>query len=142
MNTEFENGHAALSDETRGKLKNLSKSLLRLHKILLDAAKVDYETKNGAIGSVNQYLQLVLDDAHFAWLRKLSALVALVDEAASVRRPASETEAGALIREAKILLNFEDADESFNDKFQTALQKNPDAVFNHNDALRITRTEN
>ncbi|MBA2619981.1 MAG: hypothetical protein H0U87_02145 [Acidobacteria bacterium] len=142
MKTEFENGHNTLSDGTRGKLKTLSKALLRLHKTLLEAAKIDYETKNGAISGVNQYLQLVLDDAHFAWLRKISALVALVDEAASIRRPASETEAVALIREAKILLNFEDADESFNDKFQAALQTNPDAVLNHNDAIGLARTEN
>lgn len=135
MNTEFENGRAALTDETRGKLKNLSKSLLRLHKTLLEAAKVEYEAQNVAIANANQYLQLVLNDAHFAWLRKISALIALVDEAASVRRPASEPEARTLLDEARRLLNFEEADEIFNDKFQIALQKNHDAVVNHNDAL-------
>ncbi|MGC2235128.1 MAG: hypothetical protein WA584_03135 [Pyrinomonadaceae bacterium] len=137
MNTEFENGHETLTDETRRKLKDLSKALLRLHKTLLDAAKIEYETKFGAISSVNQYLQLVIDDPHFAWLRKISALIALVDEAASIRRAASEPDAQALLKEAQILLNFEDADEAFNDKFQAALQKNPDAVINHNDALQI-----
>ena len=43
MNTEFENGQDNLQDETRGRLKDLSKSLLRLHKTLLDAAKTDYD---------------------------------------------------------------------------------------------------
>lgn len=137
MNTEFENGHETLSNETRRKLKDLSKSLLRLHKTLLDAAKIEYETKFGAISGANQYLQLVIDDPHFAWLRKISALIALVDEATSIRRAASETDAQALLGEAQILLNFEDADEDFNDKFQTALQKSPDAVINHNDALGL-----
>lgn len=137
MNTEFENGHETLTDETRKKLKDLSKALLRLHKTLLDAAKIEYEAKFGAISGVNQYLQLVIDDPHFAWLRKLSALIALVDEAASIRRAASEPDAQALLKEAQILLNFEDADEDFNNKFQTALQKNADAVINHNDALQI-----
>jgi predicted transcriptional regulator len=137
MNIDFENGHENLTDETRQKLKDLSKSFLRLHKTLLDAAKAEYEAKNGAITSVNQYLQLVLEDSHFAWLRKISALVALIDEAASIRRAASETDAKALIAEAKKLINFEDADEDFNDKFQAALQKNPDAVLNHNDALGL-----
>lgn len=139
MNTEFENGHDALADETRADLKNLSKSLLRLHKTLLDAAKAEYEAANGKIPSANVYLQLVLDDAHFAWLRKLSSLIALIDEAASIRRPASESEARALLNEAKMLLEFEDADESFNDKFQAALQKNADAVLGHNDALGLLK---
>jgi hypothetical protein len=137
MNTEYENGHEALRDETRQTLKALSKALLRLHKTLLDAAKIEYEAKFGAINGVNEYLQLVLDDPHFAWLRKISALIALVDEAVSIRRTASEPDALALLAEARVLLNFEDENEAFNDKFQTALQKNADAVINHNDALGV-----
>lgn len=135
MAQDFENGHETLNDETRRSLKDLSRAFLRLHKTLLDAAKSDYEARNGAIVSTNHYLQLVLDDQHFAWLRKISALIALIDEAASVRRPASESDARALLKEAHALLNFEHPDEDFNDKFQIALQTNPDAVINHNDAL-------
>ncbi|HEX8248522.1 MAG TPA: hypothetical protein VF599_10145 [Pyrinomonadaceae bacterium] len=127
-----------LNEETRRKLKQLSKAFLRLHKTLLDGAKAEYEAKNGRIASVNQYLQLVLDDPHFAWLRKMSSLIALIDEAVSIRRPAAETEAQALFGEAKLLLSFEDADAEFNDKFQNALQKNPDAVLSYNDALKFT----
>lgn len=137
MTQEFENGHETLTDDTRRNLKDLSRALLRLHKTLLEAAKAEYETVNGKIPNPNVYLQLVLDDAHFAWLRKISALIALIDEAASVRRPATETDARALIDEARVLLNFEHADEDFNDKFQTALQRNPDAVVGHNDALKF-----
>jgi hypothetical protein len=133
MNSDFENEN--LTGETRGKLKDLSKTLLRLHKILLDAAKLEYEAKNGAIAGVNQYLQLVLDDPYFAWLRKFSSLIALIDEAVSIRRAASETEARALLVETKIVLNFEDEDETFNEKFQAALQKNPGAVIGYNEAL-------
>ena len=136
MNKEFENGHDTLTDETRQKLKQLSQAFLRLHKTLLESAKKEYETKNGAIANPNQYLQLVLDDPHFAWLRKISSMIALIDEATSRLRPATESDAQSLIDEAKVLLNFENADENFNDKFQTALQNNSDAVLGHNDALK------
>lgn len=128
-----------LNDETRQNLKDLSKSLLRLHKVLLEGTKSDYEAKNGAINGANHYLQLVLDDPYFSWLRKFSSLVALIDEAVSPRRPANENDAQALLDEAKKLLNFEDADEDFNDKFQNALQNNSDAVVNHNDALKFVK---
>ncbi len=137
MNIESEQVPDILNDATRANLKDLSKAMLRLHKTLLDAAKLDYEAKNGRIESVNQYFQLVIDDSHFAWLRKLSALIALIDEAVSVRRPATETEAQGLFNEAKLLLNFQDADADFNDKFQTALQANADAVLNYNDAIQF-----
>lgn len=128
------NGNEILTDETRQKLKDLSRAMLRLHKTLLEAEKAKYEAANGKISNPYDYLQLVLGDPHFAWLRKISALIALIDEAVSLRRPASETEAQALINETRILLSFEDEDENFNDKFQIALQNNSDAVLNHNDA--------
>jgi hypothetical protein len=137
MNTEFENGHDTLTDETRQTLKDLSKAFLRLHKTLLEATKAEYEAVNGRIPNPNVYLQLVLDHPHFAWLRKMSSMIALIDEATSPRRPATETDARALLNEAKTLLSFEDADEEFNNKFQMALQKTPDAVLNHNVALKF-----
>lgn len=136
MSIEFENGQDKLTDETKANLKNLSKAMLRLHKTLLDAAKLDYEAKNGRIANVNIYFQLVIDDPHFAWLRKISSLIALIDEAVSIRRPATEAEALGLQNEAKLLLNFQDLDEAFNDKFQNALQSNQDAVLGYNDALK------
>ena len=137
MEIDYENGHDPLTDETRQKLKDLSKALLRLHKTLLEAAKAEYEAANGKIPNPNAYLRLVLDDPHFAWLRKISSLIALIDEAASIRRPATESESQALIARARLLLVFEDPDEDFNDKLQSALQNNTDAVVGHNDALKI-----
>jgi hypothetical protein len=139
MNKELENERETLNDETRQRLKDLSKSLLRLHKTLLEGVKANYEKTNGTITSPNQYLQLVLDDAHFAWLRKMSTLIALLDEANSLRRPATEGEAQALLDEAGILMNFKDADEDFNDKFQIALQQNPDAVIIYNETLNFVK---
>lgn len=128
-----------LADQTRHQLKHLSKTFLRLHKTLLQAAKFEYEAQNGAITTVNQYFQLVLDDPHFAWLRKMSSLIALIDEATSLRRPATEAEAQALLSEAKLLLFFEDADEDFNNRFQSALQNNSDAVINYNEAINYVK---
>jgi hypothetical protein len=128
-----------LTDEMRQKLKELSKTFLRLHKTLLEGVKAEYEAENGTIASVNQYLQLVLEDPYFAWLRKISSLIALLDEATSLRRPATQTEAQSLLNEAKILLSFEDADEDFNDKFQNALQKNSDAVISYNEARNFIK---
>lgn len=137
MSSEINN--ETISAETRQQLKDLSKSFLRLHKILLEAEKAEYERINGAIGSPNRYLALVLDDPHFAWLRRMSSLIALIDEAASIRRPASEIAASALLSEAKNLLTFNGEDEYFNDKFQIALQRSSDASLTHNDTLILLK---
>lgn len=140
MNDHIDQTTEKISDETRERIKTASRSFLRLHKALLDTTKSEYETQNGPIPSPNVYLQLVIDDPHFAWLRKLSSMIALFDEATSLRRPATEIEAIALINEAKVLLNFEDPDTAFNDRLQTALQNSPQAVPGYNELLKLLQT--
>lgn len=128
------NQNEKMSDETRELVSYLSASLLKLHKLMLEDARADYEQKNGTIESVNAYFQLVIDNPHFAWLRKISSLIALMDEATMLRRLASEGEAQGLLDEVKILLSFKDLDEDFNAKFRSAVEKNSDAASLHRDA--------
>ena len=63
-------------------LDHLSRALLRLHKALLDDERVSYERVHGLIRSNGAFLQLVLGDAWFAWLRPLSQLMVKLDELA------------------------------------------------------------
>jgi len=135
----IESSSEIIKEETRQKLKDLSKSFLRLHKTLLEGEKTEYEKTNGRINSPNQYLQLVLDDPQFAWLRRMSSLIALIDEAVSIRRPATEDAAKALTDEAEKLLTFAGDDENFNDKFHVALQRNADASVTLNHTLGILK---
>ena len=67
---------------TRAEVHQLSKSLLRLHKALLDGERVGYERTHGRIASNGEFLQLVLGHKDFAWLRHLSRLMAELDDLA------------------------------------------------------------
>ncbi len=133
---EFEN---KLTEETRAKLKNLSKSLLRLHKTLLDGERRQYELVNGRVQSTSEMLRLVLDDAHFAWLRILSGQIVLIDEFLASRQPTIEADGRSLIEQSARLLNFEDDNDSFGDKFQAALQNDSNSVINYNEALNLVK---
>ena len=134
--SEFEN---KLTEETRVKLKNLSKSLLRLHKTLLDAERKLYELNNGRVQSTGEMLRLVLDDAHFAWLRILSGQIVLIDEFLASRQPTIEADGKGLIEQTARLLKFEDENESFCDKFQAALQNDSNSVINYNEAINLVK---
>lgn len=128
-----------LAEETRAKLKNLSKSLLRLHKTLLDAERRQYELVNGKVQTSGEMLRLVLDDAHFAWLRILSGQIVLIDEFLASKQPTGDAEGKSLIEQTARLLNFEDGNEGFNDKLQTALENDSNAVINYNEALGFVK---
>lgn len=131
--SESENNQ--LTETTRAQLKNLSKSLLRLHKTLLDAERERYELVNGKVQSTGEMLRLVLDDRHFAWLRILSGQIVLFDEFLASKQSTDEADARGLIAQTARLLNFGDGDENFGDKLQTALQKDSNAVISYNEAL-------
>jgi hypothetical protein len=135
--TEPENNQ--LTEETRIKLKGLSKSLLRLHKTLLDGEREQYEKINGKVQTSGEMLRLVLDDAYFAWLRILSGQIVLLDEFLASKQATFEADGISLIEQTARLLNFEDKNESFADKFQAALQKNSNSVINYNEALRFVK---
>ncbi len=133
---EFEN---KLTEETRANLKKLSKSLLRLHKTLLDAERRQYELVNGRVQSTGEMLRLVLDDAHFAWLRILSGQIVLIDEFLASKQPTIETDGKSLIEQTARLLNFKDENGSFGNKFQAALQNDSNIVINYNEALNLVK---
>ena len=59
------------SEATRDDLKHLRQGLLRLHKILLDLERRDYERARGRISNSYEFLQLVLKDPWFDWLHRL-----------------------------------------------------------------------
>jgi hypothetical protein len=134
--SEFEN---ELTKETQAKLKNLSKSLLRLHKTLLDAERKQYELVNGKVQSTGEMLRLVLDDAHFAWLRILSGQIVLIDEFLASKQTTIEMDGISLIEQTARLLNFEDENENFGDKFQAALQNDSNSVISYNETLNFVK---
>src|SRR5205823_15053962 len=92
-----------ISAESRERLRELSRALLRLLKALLDDERAQFERVRGRIESSGQFLQLVLHDEWFAYLRPLSALVVQIDELLDAEE-ATEEEAEALIVQARAML--------------------------------------
>ena len=68
-----------VSMEPAEKLKMLRDLLLKQHKLLLDRERTAYERANGTITAA-QYLNLIIEDPAFSWLRKFSMLIVEIDE--------------------------------------------------------------
>jgi hypothetical protein len=140
MNEESSNTIAPLQDATLKLLQDLRRRLLHLHKTLLDMERADYERRFGRVTS-GELLQLVINDARFAWLRKISALVVEMDEMLSGDEPASAGDIESLLAQARALFSAE-ADESFRDKYQAALQREPAAVMAHAEITKLLQEFN
>ena len=94
-----------MPDPTRERLKNLRNGLLRLHKSLLDSEKAFYERDVARITSTGQFLDLVLNDPWFAWLRDLSQFIVVIDETLDLEEPATAADADRLVAQARDLIS-------------------------------------
>jgi hypothetical protein len=116
-------------DHARAHLDDLSRALLRLHKALLDDERVSYERVHGRIPSNGAYLQLVMGDAWFAWLRPLSQLMAKLDELGEESSDGPDT--ATLVASIRTLLTPTEEGEGFGKQYHDALQREPDVVLAH-----------
>lgn len=118
------------------RLRGLRLSLLRLHKVLLDAERADYESAHGRV-SAGEMLQLAIGDPQFAWLRALSELVVQIDEALDPKEPVTAEGADALLAQARDLLKPSEEGGEFARKYFAALQREPAAVLAHRETTRL-----
>ena len=125
---------------TRDVLKELRHGLLRLHKLLLDLERRDYERARGRISNSYEFLQLVLKDPWFDWLHRLSELIVQIDESLDTRdteTPMSDEDAQALLERAKALLAPSESGTQFQKNYFLALQQSPDVVLLHSEVMRM-----
>jgi hypothetical protein len=73
--------------EARQKLGVVRELLLELHKALLDSERTQYEIVHGPLKSPAAFLQLLIGDEKFAWLRPTTMLIVQVDEALAAKKP-------------------------------------------------------
>ncbi|WP_353267574.1 hypothetical protein [Gemmatimonas sp.] len=100
--------------------------LLKVHRALLEAERVRYEKARGRIENNSAFLQLVINDPWFDWLRPMAQMVLLIDERTSDKKsPLGSDEARALLDRAKALLKADPEGDAFQRLFADALQHSP-----------------
>lgn len=127
---------ADLPAPLRDRLNSARDALLGVHKALLDEERVRYERTHGRLESNYQLLQLVISDPWFAWLHPVSELVVQIDVLMEARQPSPPGTAEALLKQARELLNPDEAGEEFPRKYHRALQESSAVVLAHSEAVR------
>jgi hypothetical protein len=125
------------SDPARQSLIDLRNRLLQLHKVLLEDERRTYERVHGRIPSPGAFLQLLLSDSWFAWLRPVTGLVVEIDETLAAKEPATEETTERLLRQARALLTETEAGQGLGKGYFDALQRNPDVAVSHGEVMKI-----
>lgn len=109
------------------KLKSARSLLLRLHKALLDQERESYERLNGAINAV-QFLNLLIEDEGFSWLRKYSTLIVEIDEMFELDDGISNEMVNANLSKISELMDLKAQGDDFRGKFERAIGVDSDAA--------------
>ena len=126
-----------MPNEARRRLTNLRNGLLPLHKYLLDSERAAYERDVAPIATPGQFLDLVLNDPWFAWLRELSQLIVVIDETLGLDEPATAEDAARLIAQARTLVTPAEQGTGFARRYYDAMQRDPGVVLAHRDMVKV-----
>lgn len=116
--------------ESAEKLKNARNLLLKLHKSMLDLEREMYEGIHGKV-SPTQYLNLLMEDEDFAWLRKFSMLIVEIDEMFDLKDGVNDALVTANLEKVKELVEMKEPDEYFRAKYQFGLQRDSNSAALH-----------
>lgn len=132
---------SAAHGEELGRLRGLRTALLRLHKVLLDGERAEYERARGRVTG-GELLQLVINHEQFAWLRAFSELIVRMDELLDLKEPAAASDVSALFARARVLILPAGDGGEHARKFEAALGLDPAAVLARAEALKHLPEEN
>ncbi len=106
--------------------------LLKLHKNLVDHERAIWEGINGP-ATAAQFLNVLLEDKDFGWLRKFSTLIVDIDEMFAQKDGFSDEVVDLHLKKLRELVAMKDEDEGFKSKYQAALQQDLDAAARQGD---------
>jgi hypothetical protein len=103
-------------------LKSGRNRLLDLHKSLVDRERSAYESLKGPVTS-GQFLNLLLEDPEFVWLRKFSTLIVDIDEMFAQKDGFDAKAVDVHISKMREIVMLEGDDEDFVARYKTAIDK-------------------
>jgi hypothetical protein len=119
-------------------LFDLRKSLLHLHKTLLDWERAAYERIHGR-ASASELLKVIVEDPQFAWLRPISELIVRIDETVEADGEDSPADVAMLVGRARAIVAADEAGSPNEQRYYAALQEHPDAVLAHRAVTKVLK---
>jgi hypothetical protein len=122
--------------DNKERLKQARNILLSHHKTLVDFERENYQMLNGPVNS-GQFLNLLLEDPDFEWLREFSTLIVGIDEMFELKDGISSEMVDNYLAKMKELIDLKNVSEAFKTKYQYALQESTEAAGGHAELKRL-----
>ena len=122
--------------EPAARLKKARDILLKLHKSMLDLERDLYEGIQGKVSPAD-FLNLLMEDEDFSWLRKFSMLIVEIDEMFDLKADVTPEMIDANLRKVREVVEMKEPDEYFRAKYQFALQRNANSAGLHSQLKKL-----
>lgn len=126
------NGNAS-TDAARSTL-TLRHDLLELHRVMVDDERRAYEAVHGKVGP-GEFLQALVNDDAFAWLRPMTALIVELDEQEAARG----SDRVSWVEQIRALLRPDPSGSEFQRRYDAMLQRSADVALAHGSMMRSLR---
>ena len=115
----------------KSQIRNASRALTAVHKVLLDETIREYQHREGRPLSPQDAWRAAMNDPFFAWLRPVSMLIAEIDELLTAVDEIDAGLAHGIRLEVESLLNGMTTGEPFAKRYRDMMQQNPELVARH-----------
>jgi hypothetical protein len=126
----------------RRRLEQARQGLLHVHRALLEAERVRYERQHGRIDGSGAFLQLVLSDPWFHWLRPMSALIVQIDDWLDAEPPPPDAVDAVeiLLAQVRDRVRPDAAGAEFQQRYHRLIQEEPTVAVAHAEARKLINT--
>lgn len=114
-----------LPEDARQRVQQVRRTILDLHKALLDSERSSYELVHGAIGSPGAFLQLLINDPWFSWLQPVTNLIVQMDETLASKKPVDGRIWVQLLEDTRALLSPSRESSEFWRRYEQAIRRDP-----------------
>jgi hypothetical protein len=133
----FTKGRKKMNQELKDRLLDLRLKILQQHKIMMEFERREFEALFGKVNA-GELLQLLINHAQFAWLRRMSEFVVLVDETMADKEfPLTDRNAEDYIAQARAIFDPENPDLEFRERYQAVVEDDPEAFIKHGEIKKL-----
>jgi hypothetical protein len=121
-----------------GRLRATRRALLDLHKLLLQRQRAEYRQDHGPVTNAGLF-DLAVNDPAFAWLQPILQLVVLIDQMLEWNDLWTDEDAERVLERTRALLKASQTGTPFEQKYDAALQADPEIVFAHRAVIEAAK---
>jgi len=125
----------------RYRLQATRRALLDLHKLLLQRQRAEYHQDHGPVTNAGLF-DLAMNDPAFAWLQPILQLVVRIDEMLEWNDLWNDEDAERVLDRTRSLLKASQTGTTFEQRYDAALQADPEVVFAHRAVIDAAQGKN